>query len=128
MRSHQVFIAFAALLGLCAVVIGSMGAHLLDQSLSTEALDRIDTGLKYHFYHILALFGVGILASLHRNHDSASLKLSGWAFIFGIILFSGSLYAYSITGNSEFGKIAPFGGISLMLGWLLLFFFAFRKH
>lgn len=128
MRSHQIFIAIAALLGLTAVIIGSMGAHLFDKTLPIEALERIDTGLKYQIYHTLALLSVGILASLHRNYDSTSLKLSGWAFILGMFVFSGSLYAYSFTGNAEFGKATPFGGIGLMLGWLLLFFFSFRKH
>ena len=127
MKIHKLFIAFAALFGILAVIIGSLAAHAIEQGLSTEALQRLDTGLKYQFYHVTALLGIGILASLHRNAGSLLIKLSGLAFILGILLFSGSLYAYAITGNELFGKATPFGGISFILGWLFLFFFSFRK-
>ncbi|MCL4112804.1 UNVERIFIED_CONTAM: hypothetical protein GTU68_021822 [Idotea baltica] len=104
-----------------------MNAHALERGLTAEAIERINTGLKYQHYHIAALLSVGVLASLHRNFESITLKLSGIAFILGILLFSGSLYAYAITGNELFGKITPFGGLSFILGWLFLFFFSLRK-
>jgi len=127
MKSSKLFIGLAALFGLIAVVIGAMSTHAIDKGFSAEALQRIDTGLKYQMFHVAALFGVGILASLHRNHDAVTLKLSGLSFIIGILLFSGSLYAYALTGNELFSKTTPFGGLSFMLGWLFLFFFSFRK-
>lgn len=127
MKTYKVFLAFTALFGLLAVIIGSMGTHMFEGNLSAEAQNRIDIGLKYQFYHVFALLGVGILASLHRNHGSITLKLSGFAFILGILLFSGSLYSYAITGNQQFGQITPFGGLTFMLGWLFLFFFSLRK-
>jgi len=127
MKSSKIFICLAALFGLLAVLIGALSTHLTELSLSTEALQLIDTGLKYQMLHTPALLGVGILASLHRNFDSITLKLSGLAFVFGLLLFSGSLYALAITENELLGKITPFGGISFMLGWLFLFFFSFRK-
>ena len=127
MKSYKVFIGFAALFGFLAVVIGAFGTHALEKGLSTEAIQRIDTGLKYQVSHIAALLSVGVLASLHRNFDSTSLKISGLAFILGILLFSGSLYTYAITGNELFGKITPFGGLSFLLGWLFLLFFSFKK-
>ncbi len=127
MKSSKIFIGLAALLGLTAVVIGALGAHAIERGLAAEAVQRIDIGLKYQFYHIAALLGVGILTSLHRNYDSTALKISGIAFVLGILLFSGSLYAYAITGNELFGKITPFGGFSLIFGWLFLFFFSLRR-
>ena len=127
MKSYKIFIGLAALFGLSAVVIGALSAHALERGLSVEAIQRIDTGLKYQFHHIAALLSVGVLVSLHRNFDSLTLKLSGVAFVLGILLFSGSLYAYAITGNELFGKITPFGGFSLIFGWVFLFFFSFRK-
>jgi len=127
MKSSKIFICFAALLGLAAVVIGTLGAHLIKLDFSEDSLQLIDTGLKYQFYHIAALLTVGVLTSLHRNYDSKRLKISGIAFLLGIILFSGSLYAYAITGNDLFTKITPFGGGFLILGWLFLFFFSLRK-
>ncbi|MEH6455090.1 MAG: DUF423 domain-containing protein [Cocleimonas sp.] len=127
MKSYKIFIGLAALLGLTAVVIGALSAHAIERGLSEEALQRLDTGLKYQFYHIAALLSVGILASLHRNSDSIILKISGIAFLLGILLFSGSLYAYAITSNELFGKITPFGGFSLIFGWLFLFFFSVKR-
>lgn len=127
MNSHKLFIAFAAFFGLVAITIASIGTHSIEKDLTVEALKRLDTGLKYQFYHVAALLSVGVLSSLHRNNHSARLKISGSAFILGILLFSGSLYAYAITGNQIFGKITPFGGISFIIGWLFLFFFSFRK-
>lgn len=127
MKSYKIFIGFAALFGFLAVVIGAFGAHAIEKGFSAEAIQRLDTGLKYQVSHIAALLSVGILTSLHRNFDSTTLKLSGITFILGILLFSGSLYAYAITGNELFGKITPFGGLSFLLGWMFLLFFSFRK-
>lgn len=127
MKSSKIFIGLAALLGLTAVIIGALSAHAIERGLSVEAVQRIETGLKYQFYHVTALLSVGILTSLHRNYDSKTLKISGMAFTLGILLFSGSLYTYAITGNELFGKITPFGGFSLIFGWLFLFFFSLRK-
>ena len=127
MKSYKVFIGLAALFGLSAVIIGALSAHAIDRGFTEEALQRINTGFKYQVFHIAALLSVGVLASLHRNFEAITLKLSGLFFILGILLFCGSLYVYAITGNETFGKITPFGGISFMLGWLFLFFFSFRK-
>lgn len=127
MKSYKLFIGIAALLGIIAVVIGALSTHAMDRGLSAESIERIGIGLNYQFYHIPALLGVGILASLHRNSGSFTLKISGLAFILGILLFSGSLYAYAITGNELLSKLTPFGGLSLILGWLFLFFFSLRK-
>lgn len=127
MKSYKVFIGLAALFGLSAVIIGALSAHAIDRGFTEEALQRINTGFKYQVFHIAALLSVGVLASLHRNFEAITLKLSGLFFILGILLFCGSLYVYAITDNEAFGKITPFGGISFMLGWLFLFFFSFRK-
>lgn len=119
--------SIAALFGLLAVIIGAFGAHVLEKNLTEHALHRLQTGVEYQFYHAFALLGVGILCSLHRNYDSRLLKLSGGAFIIGILLFSGSLYAYALTGISKLGMITPFGGSAFMLGWIFLFFYALKK-
>lgn len=127
MKTSKFFLFFAALLGMTAVIIGAFGAHAIGETLSDHALQRFHTGVEYQFYHVAALLSVGILTSLHRNHDSSLLKLSGIAFILGIILFSGSLYAYALTGNSKLGMITPFGGGAFILGWFLLLMYALKK-
>ena len=109
------------------MVIGAFGAHLLEETLTDHALQRFHTGVEYQFYHVAALLGVGILTSLHRNHDSILLKISGTAFILGIFLFSGSLYAYAITGISKLGMITPIGGGAFITGWFLLLIYSLKK-
>lgn len=127
MKTSKLFLSTAAFLGLLAVIIGAFGAHVLEKNLTEHALQRLHTGVEYQFYHVFALLGVGILCSLHRNYDSLLLKLSGGAFILGILLFSGSLYAYALTGISKLGMITPFGGSAFMLGWLFLLIYALKK-
>jgi uncharacterized membrane protein YgdD (TMEM256/DUF423 family) len=41
----------------------------------------------------------------------------GWLFVAGTLLFSGSLYALSLTGNRRLGAITPVGGVVLLAGW-----------
>jgi len=127
MKSYKLFISLAALLGLLAVIIGSLAAHAIDKGLTPEAFERIYTAQEYQFYHVAALLSVGILGSLHRNQTSILLKLAGLFFLLGIILFSGSLYAYALTGNALYGSVTPFGGISFILGWFFLMIFGLSK-
>ena len=61
-----------------------------------------------------------MLMMTHR--PSVTLNVAGWGFVAGIILFSGSLYAYGFTGIRWLGAITPFGGIGFLVGWLALAF------
>ena len=142
MKSYKLFIFFAALFGLLAVIMGAISSHAIGQgvenkeflksicdqcSLTENGAELISKGIKYQFYHVAALFGVGILSSLHRNYESTLLKLSGFSFILGIILFSGSLYLLAITGNDSFSKTVPFGGTSFMFGWFFLMLYPLTR-
>lgn len=101
-----------------AVILGAFGAHALKSRLTVELLEIFQTGVQYHFYHALGLLAAGILA-IHYP-DSSYLRWSGWLMLAGIILFSGSLYVLSLSGIRWFGTIAPVGGISFILAWILL--------
>jgi uncharacterized membrane protein YgdD (TMEM256/DUF423 family) len=37
-----------------------------------------------------------------------------------VLLFSGSLYALSLTGTRALGAVTPFGGAAMIAGWLVL--------
>ena len=76
------------------------------------------TGNQYHFYHTLGLFAVAVAAALFQ--PSRLFDLSGAFILAGLILFSGSLYVLSLTGQRWIGMITPFGGTAFMIGWLLL--------
>jgi uncharacterized membrane protein YgdD (TMEM256/DUF423 family) len=40
--------------------------------------------------------------------------------MFGIIIFSGSLYILAITGIKKFGMITPIGGVLFLIGWIFI--------
>ncbi len=124
MPFNRFFLYSAALLGLSGVVIGAFGAHALPKLLGptdyAQAIAPYKTGVEYHFYHSLVLLAVAFLPANRLS------KLAGWFFIIGIVLFSFSLYALALSGIKMFGAITPFGGILMILGWLMLMLYAWR--
>jgi uncharacterized membrane protein YgdD (TMEM256/DUF423 family) len=111
-------LAFAAFNGFLAVTLGAFAAHGLRASLGPDLLNTFQTGVQYHMYHALALFGVGILM-LHFPAQ-ALLRYSAVAFVIGMLLFSGSLYVLSLSGIRWLGAITPLGGLGFLAGWGLL--------
>jgi uncharacterized membrane protein YgdD (TMEM256/DUF423 family) len=111
-------IVIAGIFGLLAVVIGAFGAHGLKNRLAPDLMSAYQTGVQYHFYHALALLACGIL--MRTGIDNSAMRISGYAFIAGIILFSGSLYVLAVTGLRWLGAITPLGGVAFIAGWLFL--------
>ncbi len=115
------FIQAGALFGALAVTLGAFGAHALKASLeASNRLDTFETAVKYQFYHALALVLVGFMLRGQGEEASKWLGWSGYSFIGGILIFSGSLYAICFTGITKFGATAPIGGLLMILGWILL--------
>ena len=109
-----------------AVALGAFAAHGLRGSLSEEMRAVFETGVRYHTTHALALFLVAWLSSLHPS--SRGVSLAGKSFLAGMLLFSGSLYALSLTGIRKFGALTPIGGLLLLLGWLCLLIGPYRAQ
>lgn len=109
------WIAAGAVSALLSVAIGAFGAHALE--LPDRFADTYDTGVQYQMFHALGMIAAGILSA----HVPRTRPLAWAAALFaaGTVLFSGSLYLYSITEISAFGMIAPFGGASFLAGWAL---------
>jgi uncharacterized membrane protein YgdD (TMEM256/DUF423 family) len=101
-----------------AVALGAFGAHALKARLSSDMLAVYDTGARYQMFHALALLAVA-WASTRWPH-SAAITASGWLFVAGTLLFSGSLYALSLSGARGLGAITPIGGLAWLLGWAAL--------
>ena len=101
-----------------AVALGAFGAHMLRGKLNGYSLDVYKTAVLYHFIHALALF---VVAWVSTQSSDPKIQTAGICFIVGIILFSGSLYALSVTGIKWLGAITPLGGLSFLMGWFLLF-------
>jgi uncharacterized membrane protein YgdD (TMEM256/DUF423 family) len=117
---NKLFLLVGSVLGMLGVGLGAFGAHAFKAMLeSTGRLDTYETGIKYMFYHALALVLVGILA---KDFTAKTLTYSGYSFIFGTIIFTGSLLLICFTGIKIFGAVAPIGGILMLVGWALLFY------
>lgn len=120
---ERLFFSVGSLSALLAVAAGAFGAHALRERLSAELLSTFETGARYQMYHALGLLAVAW--ALTRWPGSLTTA-AGWLFIAGTILFSGSLYALSLTGLRWFGAITPLGGLAFLVGWLCLAWSAWR--
>jgi uncharacterized membrane protein YgdD (TMEM256/DUF423 family) len=113
--------------GALAVGLGAFGAHGLEAILVQNGrLDTFQTAVNYHFYHTLALLGIGILASVKPQWKGFSF--TAWCMILGILIFSGSLYVLSLTGITWLGAITPLGGLSFILGWSSLVYLSIKNQ
>ncbi|MCU0593466.1 MAG: DUF423 domain-containing protein [Desulfobacterales bacterium] len=101
-----------------AVALGAFGAHILKNRLAPDLMVIFQTGNQYHFYHALGLLAVAAAAGFVPG--SRLIRWSGMFIMAGLVLFSGSLYALSLTGQRWMGMMAPFGGTAFLVGWLLL--------
>jgi len=115
----RLLLQLAALLGGLGVAIGAFGAHALHDTLVRAGrLDTFETAVRYQFFHVLALVAVGVLWA--ARPELHTLGTTGWLWLSGIIVFSGSLYALCFTGITKLGAVAPVGGLLLLAGWLSL--------
>jgi uncharacterized membrane protein YgdD (TMEM256/DUF423 family) len=116
---NKFFLLSGSVLGLLGVAIGAFGAHALKAMLeSAGRADTFETGVRYMFYHAIALVLVGILS---KEFPGNTINWSGNAFLLGTLIFSGSLFLICFTGINVFGAVAPIGGTLLVIGWALLF-------
>ena len=120
----KIFFLLACGFSFLGVAIGAFGAHALKQRLSPEMLQIFEVGVRYQMYHAFALFVVVWI--LHAWNISGAAA-SGWWFIAGIVLFSGSLYALALSGMKWLGAVTPFGGLSFLIGWLWLAWSAWKN-
>lgn len=108
----------ASLFMAAGVILGAFGAHGLKSRLSEYAFTVYQTGIQYHFYHAIGIFIIALIELY--GHPNPWILYSRNAFIFGIILFSGSLYLLAVTDIKWLGAIAPVGASLFIVGWLML--------
>lgn len=113
----KLFVALGAVAGGLAVVFGAFGAHALRNTLSADDLATFEIGVRYQMYHALALF---VVAWAQTHWEAGTLTVAGWAFVVGIVIFSGSLYTLVLTGHRWLGAVTPIGGVAFIAGWALL--------
>jgi len=100
------------------VALGAFGAHGLKNVLSEPMKAVYQTGVHYQLIHGLAIF---VVAWLSAKTGQPTVGAAGWFFVAGVVLFSGSLYALSLSGIRLFGIITPLGGLCFLAGWACLF-------
>ncbi|WBX77161.1 DUF423 domain-containing protein [Tenacibaculum ovolyticum] len=120
MITQQVVLISGALFGMLAVIFGAFGAHALKKILSEDQLKSFETGVKYQMYHAIVLLFVG-------SYFKGSNQLMNYSFIFGIILFSFSIYGLVLSDAKGkkmkfLGPITPLGGLLLVTGWATLIY------
>ena len=119
----RLFFALGALSGFAGVALGAFAAHGLKSRLGPELLATFEIGVRYQMFHALALLAVGWAQT---RWPGPVLAASGWLFVAGTLLFSGSLYVLSLTGEKWLGAVAPAGGLAFLAGWLCLAWAAWK--
>lgn len=118
--NRKQLIIIAGVLGFLAVSFGAFGAHTLKDQMSEGQLKIFQTGVLYHFIHAIVIIIIAF------SNEQKYFKAAA-VFAVGIILFSFSLYIYSITNIRLFAIITPIGGVSFLIGWLLIISEGMRK-
>lgn len=115
---HTLFLVLAGVNGFIAVSLGAFAAHGLKSMLGPDLLATFQTGVQYHMYHTLALLAVGLLVL--QFPTQTGLRVAGYLFLAGILIFSGSLYVLALSGIRWLGAITPIGGVAFLAGWAML--------
>jgi len=117
------WLAAAALNGLCGVGFGAWAAHGAAELIGPEPTEWVRTGAQYQLWHAAAL-----LALIGLPVEWARIRAwAGSCFCSGALLFSGSLYAMALLGWRWAAVVTPFGGLLMLLGWLVLLVFGLKK-
>jgi uncharacterized membrane protein YgdD (TMEM256/DUF423 family) len=119
----RLFFAAGSLSAFLAVALGAFAAHGLKGKLTPDMFATFEVGVRYHMYHALALLAV---AWASTRWPGSSNTAAGWLFIFGTIVFSGTLYLLALGGPRWLGAITPIGGLAFLVAWLLLAYSVWR--
>jgi len=114
----KTFFLIGSLLAGVSVGMGSFIAHGATKFMSAQQLIWMEKAARYNMYHALALLAVAWALTIW-GEQAGLLNWAGWAFVTGIVLFSGSLYLMAFT-YLNLGLVIPAGGVAFMAGWILL--------
>jgi uncharacterized membrane protein YgdD (TMEM256/DUF423 family) len=100
----------AGVSGFVGVVMGAVGAHAVADPYVAKL---VETASLYELIHAAVLLW---LCDAPGRYALAAR----WLFLIGTLLFCGTLYLKGLMGWEAVVRLAPFGGVSFMLGWLLI--------
>lgn len=121
-------ISAGAIFGMVAIILGAFGAHALKKVLSVAQLSTFETGVRYQMYHALFLLVIGTIKEVSQK----AKKTIYYLVIFGVILFSGSIYLLATNSLTAInfktiGFVTPIGGALLILAWSVFLFQSVKK-
>ena len=124
------FLGIAAVLGFLAVAMGAFGAHglksfLVDLPDYELRMSWWEKAVRYHMWHALLLALINVIG---QNTPHKWLNISSFSVLIGIVIFSGTLYTMTLTNLRVLGAVTPIGGLSLLVGWSTLAFWAFTQN
>ncbi len=114
---HRTWIFIASLTALIGVILGAFGAHALKGRLEPSMLASYEVGVRYQLYHALGMLAVAWVMSMAPSRLAQAAAL---CMLVGVLLFSGSIYGLALGGWKWLGPVTPIGGLTLMIGWLLM--------
>ena len=110
----KMFGMLGSISALIGVALGAFAAHALKDKLPPDLFNIFDVGVRYQMYHALGLF---VVAWLCAQFPATAISTTGWLFVAGTVIFSGSLYVLSLTGLRWLGIVTPVGGLCFLAGW-----------
>ena len=121
-------ITTGVLMGMVAIILGAFGAHALKKLLTPELLVTFETGVRYQMYHAFFL----LLLPNFKTLTEKTKKTIYYLVIFGVLLFSGSIYGLATNYLTPFdfktiGFVTPIGGLLLIIAWGMLFYDYFKQ-
>ena len=119
MKSNKIWIVIGGIAGFLGVALGAFGAHVLEPKLSSDMISIYNKGILYHLIHSVVILSIA-LTGKEKFYKCALF------FTLGILLFSFSLYLYATTQILTFALITPLGGVSFLIGWLMVFIEGFK--
>lgn len=125
MSTDRKFFILGAVFAALGVAAGAFGTHALEGQLSEDLVNIFETGARYQLIHALALLATAWASTRWSEKHTA---IAGWAFVVGILIFSGSLYALSLSNVRVLGAITPIGGAAFIVGWLMLAWAAWKHR
>ncbi len=128
---HKKILLWACIFGALAVAIGAFGTHYIKPKLEPKYFESFQTGVQYQFYHTMALLATGLM---YRSYRNILITAAAYLFVLGILFFSFSLYAYSLSSlatngvEKTFAAITPVGGVFFILGWIMLIIYFIKNN
>lgn len=120
-QDRSSLLRLGAVLGFLGVSAGTFGAHGLDRvTADAQALDWWRTGVLYHLVHALAIVLAAAVPGGEGGGAARGARFAGFAFAFGVVVFSGTLYGLALGAPRWFGAITPIGGVAFLVGWVAL--------